>query len=88
MLYIKLQSALGKSVNQLLRHCLDTDKSKTYRAYIKMGRPGSVIGIATAYVLDGPGIESQWGRDFSHLSRQDLRSTQPPVKWVRGVAGA
>jgi hypothetical protein len=26
--------------------------------------PSSVVGIATAYGLDGPGIESQWGRDF------------------------
>ena len=28
--------------------------------------PGSVVGIATAYGLDGPGIESRWGRDFPH----------------------
>jgi len=27
--------------------------------------PGSVIGIATAYGLDGPGIESRWGARFS-----------------------
>ena len=27
--------------------------------------PGSVVGIATAYRLDGPGIESQWGVRFS-----------------------
>jgi hypothetical protein len=33
-----------------------------------MGRDSSV-GIATRYGLDGPGIESRWGRDFSHLSR-------------------
>ena len=26
--------------------------------------PGSSVGIATVYVLDGPGIESRWGRDF------------------------
>ena len=26
--------------------------------------PGSVVGIATAYGLDGPGIESQWGEIF------------------------
>jgi hypothetical protein len=26
--------------------------------------PGSSVGIATGYGLDGPGIESQWGRDF------------------------
>jgi hypothetical protein len=31
--------------------------------------PGSVVGIATAYGLGGPGIESRWGRDFPHLSR-------------------
>jgi hypothetical protein len=26
--------------------------------------PGSVVGIETAYGLDGSGIESRWGRDF------------------------
>ena len=30
--------------------------------------PGSSVGIATGYGLDGPGIESRWGRDFPHLS--------------------
>ena len=29
---------------------------------------GSVVGIAIGYGLDGPGIESRWGRDFPHLS--------------------
>ena len=29
-----------------------------------MRGPGSSDGIATDYGLDGPGIESQWGRDF------------------------
>jgi len=53
-----------------------------------MGRPGSAVGIATAYGLDGPGIESQWGRDFPHLFRLALKSTQPPVKWVPGAARA
>ena len=33
-------------------------------------------------MLEGPPIESQWGRDFSHLSRPALRPTQPPIKWV------
>jgi len=44
--------------------------------------PGSVVGIATGYGLDGPGIESRWGRDFLHLSRPALGPTQPPVQWI------
>ena len=48
--------------------------------------PGSVVGIATAYRLDGPGIESMWGRGFPHMSRPALMSTQPPVKWVPGLS--
>ena len=35
------------------------------------GRVG-VVGIAIGYELDGPGIESRWGRNFPHLSKQAL----------------
>jgi hypothetical protein len=30
-----------------------------------MRGPGSSVGIATGYGLDGPGIESRWGARFS-----------------------
>ena len=45
-----------------------------------------VVGIASRYGLEGPGIESRWGRDFPHLSRPALRPTQPPVQWVPGLS--
>ena len=49
------------------------------------GGPGSSVGIATGYELDGSGIESRWGRDFPHLFRPALGLTQPPVQRVPGL---
>jgi hypothetical protein len=48
------------------------------------GRDSSV-GIPTRYVLDGPGIESLWGRDFPQSSIPTLGPTQPPIQWVPGL---
>ena len=44
-----------------------------------------MVGM-TAYGLDGPRIESRWGRDFPHLSRPALRPSQPPVQMVPGLS--
>ena len=49
------------------------------------GRGSSVV-IVTGYGLDGLGTESRWGRDFPHLSRPTLGSTQHPVQWVPGLS--
>ena len=47
-------------------------KGKTVSVFIKChainGGPGSSVGIATGYGRGSPGIESQWRRDFRHLS--------------------
>ena len=48
---------------------------------IKCG-PGSSVGIAIDYGLDGPGWNPD-GDEIFRPSRPALGSTQPPVKWVR-----
>jgi len=45
-----------------------------------------VVGIATGYGLDGPGIESRWRRDFPHTFRPALKRTHPPLEWVPGLS--
>ena len=47
---------------------------------------GSSVGVVTDDGMDGPRIESRWGRDFPHLSRPTLWPTQPPVQWVQGLS--
>jgi hypothetical protein len=38
---------------------------------------GSSVGIATDYGLDGPGIDSRWGRNFSLTSRPARPGVHP-----------
>jgi len=47
--------------------------------------PGSSVGIVNGYGLDGPGIESRWGRDFLPV-QTGLGPTQPPVQWVPSLS--
>ena len=81
---------IAKSVNgELTKTVFATFNPKAYDFYFgtfSFGGPGSSVGIATGYGLDGPGIESRWGRNFSHLSGPVLESTQPPVQWVPALS--
>jgi len=51
---------------------------------IDSGRDNSV-GVATRFDLDGPGIESRWGRDFPHLSRPALGAHPAPYTGGPGL---
>jgi hypothetical protein len=49
-----------------------TDRVRNEEVLLTVSGPSSSVGIATDYGLDGPKIESRWGRDFSHMSRPSL----------------
>ena len=63
-----------------MRHVCPGDLSLNFSTLVICG-PGSSVGIATDYGLDGPGSNPS-GDEIFRLSRLALRPTQPPVKWV------
>ena len=66
-----------KIINMSVTHII-------YTLQLTVGQDSSV-GIATHYGLDGPGIDSRWGRDFPHPSRPALGPTQLPIQRVPGL---
>ena len=57
------------------------------KSFIVLARrgPGSSVGIATEYGLDGLG-SNPGGDEIFRPSRPALRPTQSPVKWVPGLS--
>ena len=63
-------SAISFVPLQSCKHSGDTSVGSDNRTVTPACRNrDSSVGIATRYGLEGPGIESRWGRNFPHLSR-------------------
>jgi hypothetical protein len=84
-----LQSSLTSSCHLFLGLPLDLLVSTTVQKLVprspRICAPQLVyssVGIAIRYGQDGPGIESQWGREFTHPSTPALGPIQPPVQQV------
>jgi len=64
---------------------LPSNNIKHYEVLSSISGPGSSVGIATDYGLDGAGSNPS-GDEIFRPSRPALGSTQSPVKWVPGLS--
>jgi len=65
--------------------CLSLESSCILVNMVFTRGPGSSVGIATDYGLDGLGSNPS-GDEIFRPSRPALGATQPPVKWVLGLS--
>jgi len=56
-----------------------------FKVYVYKSRHYTEI-IIDYHLVNGPGIESWWGRDFPHLSKPALGLTQPFVQCVPSLS--
>jgi hypothetical protein len=63
--YLIEENKSRRQVSSLISWCTLVYASVTIITIL--GARDSSVGIAASYELDGPGIESRWGRDFSAL---------------------
>ena len=71
--------------------CYFSWRCKSWHSYVYstrsfVGQDGAV-SIMTTYRMDGPRIDFQWGRDFPHLSRPTLGTTQPSTREAPVISG-
>jgi hypothetical protein len=68
-----------------LSPCIKTDTFSFKRVNMSGHEPGSSVGIATDYGLDGLGSNTG-GDEIFRPFRPALGPTQPPVQWVLGLS--
>ena len=73
----KVSSSLGQK--------MPTQIHKLPGVHMYLRGPGSSVGIATDYGVDGPG-SNPGGDEIFRSSRPAVGPTQPPVKWVPGLS--